>query len=48
MSLQIFDGNNLAHELLLTTRQKSELRNIFENNMSADIKLSKVQISKII
>ena len=27
--------------LLLTTRQKTKLRNAFENNMSIDIKLSK-------
>ena len=32
----------------MTTRQKSELRNAFNNNMSTDIKLSKAQISKII
>ena len=43
----MFDKNNLPHELLLTTRQKTKLRNAF-NNMSADIKLSKAQISKII
>ena len=29
------------------TRQKSKLRNAFENNLSANIKLSKTQISKI-
>ena len=40
MSLKIFDGNNLPHELLLTTRQKVWLRNAFNNNMSTDIKLS--------
>ena len=28
-SLKIFHGNNLAHELLLTTRQKTKLRNVF-------------------
>ena len=44
----MFDGNNLRHELLLTTKQKTKLRNAFNNNMSADIKLSKAQISKII
>ena len=48
MGLEMFDGNNLPHELLLTTRQKTKLRNAFNNNMSADIKLSKAQISKII
>ena len=44
----MFTRNNSSHELLLTTRQKTKLRNAFENNMPTDIKLSKVQISKII
>ena len=48
MNIEMFDGNNLPHELLLTTRQKTKLRNAFNNNMSADIKLSKAQITKII
>ena len=48
ISLKIFNRNNLPHELLLTTRQKTKLRNAFNNNMSTDIKLSKAQISKII
>ena len=48
ISLEMFDKNNLPHELLLTTRQKTNLRNAFNNNMSADIKHSKAQISKII
>ena len=48
MSLNMFDGNDLPHELLLTTRQKAKLRNAFNNNMSTDLKLSKAQISKII
>ena len=43
----MFNGNTLPHELLLKTRQKTKLRNAFENNISADIKLSKAQISKI-
>ena len=44
----MFNGNNLPHELLLTTRQKTKLRNAFNNNMSTDLKLSKVHVSKII
>ena len=44
----MFHGNNLPHELLLTTRQKTKLRNALNNNMSTDLKLSKAQISKII
>ena len=35
-------------ELFLTTRQRTKIRNTFANNISTDIKLSKVQISKII
>ena len=48
MSARTFNGNNLPHELLLTTQQKTELRNAVENNMATDIKLSKAQTSKII
>ena len=47
INLKMFNGNDLPHELLLTTRQKTKLRNAF-NNMSTDLKLSKAQISKII
>ena len=48
ISLKMFNGNDLPHELLLKTRQKTKLRNAFNNNMSTDLKLSKAQISKII
>ena len=48
MNVKMFNGNNLPHELLLTTRQKTKLRNAFENNISLAIKLSKAQISKIV
>ena len=48
MNLRTINGNNLPHELLLTERQKTKLRNAFNNNMSTDIKLSKAQITKII
>ena len=48
ISLKMFNGNDLPHELLLTTRQKTKLRNAFNNNISTDLKLSKAQISKII
>ena len=48
MSLKMFDGNDLPHELLLTTRRKTKLRNAFNNNMSTDFKLYKAQISRII
>ena len=48
MSLKIFDGKDMPHELLLSRRQKTKIINAFNNNMSTDIKLSKAQISKII
>ena len=44
----MFNRNKLPHELLLTTRQTTKLRNAIENNLQTDIKLSKAQISKII
>ena len=44
----MFDGNNLPHELLLTTRQKAKLRNAFNSNVSTDLELFKAQILKII
>ena len=48
MSFKMIDENDLPHELLSTTRQKTKLWNAFNNNMSTDLKLSKAQISKII
>ena len=48
MSLKMFDVKDLHHELLLTTRQRTKLRNAFNNNMSSNKKLSKAQVSKII
>ena len=48
MSLKMFAENDSPHEWLLTTRQKTKLRNAFNNNMSTDLKLSRAQISKII
>ena len=47
MNIKIFNRNNLPHELLLTTRQSTKLRNTNESNMSTDIKLSEAQIFKI-
>ena len=48
ISFKMFNGNDIAHELLLITRQKTKLRNAFINNMSTDLNLSKAQISKLI
>ena len=44
----MFNGKDLPHELFLTIRQKTKIRNAFNNNMSTNLKLSKAQISKII
>ena len=40
--------SNFPHKLLLTNRQVSNLRNAFANHLSAVIKLSKTQLSKMI
>ena len=48
INLKMFNGNNLPHLLLLTTRQKTRLRNPLNNNISTDLKLFKAKISKII
>ena len=48
MNVKMFSANNLPYVLLLTTRQTAKLRNKIENNMSTDIKLSKIQLSEII
>ena len=42
------DETNFPHKLLLTNRQVSNLRKAFANHLSADIKLSKTQLSKMI
>ena len=36
MSLKMFNGKYLPHELLLATMQKAKLRNAFNNNMSTN------------
>ena len=41
MNAMFYSANNLPHELLLTTRQTTKLRNAIKNNMWTDIKLSK-------
>ena len=48
MNLKMLDGNDLPHELLLTTKHKAKLRNAFNNKMSTDLKLSRARISRII
>ena len=39
---------NFPHQLSLTNRQVSNLHKAFSNQSSADIKLSKIQLSKMI
>ena len=41
ISIRNFNKEDLPHELLLTTRQNTKLRNAISNNMTADIKLVK-------
>ena len=48
LSTKNFNKDEAPHELLLTTRQKTKLRNTLNNNSGTDIKLSKTQIKKII
>ena len=48
ISIKIFDGNDLPHELLLTARRTTKLRNAFNNKISTDLKLSRGQTSKIL
>ena len=48
LGIKNFDKDELPHELLLTTRQSTKLRNSFNNNLATDIKLSKTQIKKLI
>ena len=43
-----FQDEELPHELLLTTRQKTIIKNAFANNISTDIRISKAQLPRII
>ena len=48
LGIKSFNKDEHPHELLLTTRQNTKLRNALNNNSATDIKLSKAQIKKII
>ena len=48
LGIKHFNKGKLPHELLLTTRQNTKLRNAINNNLATDIKLSKAQIKKLI
>ena len=41
------DETNFPHKLLLTNRQTLSLRKAFNNHTSANIKFSKVQLTKM-
>ena len=43
-----FEDEELPHELFLTTRRTTKIRNVFSNNMLTDTKFNKAQASKII
>ena len=47
LGIKYFNKDELPHELLTTT-QNTKLRNAINNNLATDIKLSKVQIKKLI
>ena len=48
MIAQNLNKEDLPHELLLTTRQNTKLRNAINNNLATNIKLSKAQIKILI
>ena len=48
LGIKNFNKGKHPHELLLTTRQNTKLRNSINNNSATDIKLSKAQIKRII
>ena len=48
LGIKNFKKDELPHELLLTTRQNTKLRNVINNNLATDVKLSKAQIKKLI
>ena len=48
LGIRNFNKDEHPHELLLTTKQNTKLRNALNNNSATDIKLSKTQIKKII
>ena len=48
LGIKNFNKDEVPHELLLTTRQNTKLRNAINNNLATDIKLSKAQIKNLI
>ena len=48
LGIKNLNKDETPHELLLTTRQNTKLRNAINNNLITDIKLIKAQIKKLI
>ena len=48
LGIKNFNKDELLHELLLTTRQNTKLKDAINNNLATDIKLRKAQIKKLI
>ena len=48
LGIKNFNKDELPHELLLTARQNTKLRNAINNNLATDVKSSKAQIKKLI
>ena len=48
LGIKNFNKDELPHELFLTTRQATKLRDAINNNMSTDIKFSRAQLNKLI
>ena len=48
LGIRNFNKDETPHELLLTTRQDTKLRNALNNNSATDIKLIKAQIKRLI
>ena len=48
LGIKNFNKDELPHQLLLTMRLNTKLRNAINNNLTTDIKLSKAQIKKLI
>ena len=48
LGVKNYNKGELPHELFLTTRQSTKLRNAINNNLSTDIKFSKAQLKKLV
>ena len=48
ISIKILNKDELPHQLLLTARQSTKLRNAINNNLATEIKFSKAELKKLI